>query len=119
MPLRLILLNLVSNAIKHHDKAIGLIEISVEEKADEYLIYVQDDGPGIDAEYHKKIFKMFQTLQPRDRVEGSGMGLAIAKKHIELYGGSITVNSSEGGGSCFMLSLPKTQVKQHSANLGH
>ena len=112
MPLRLILLNLVSNAIKHHDKDIGLVEISVDEQPEHYLISVKDDGPGINAEYHKKIFKMFQTLQPRDRVEGSGMGLAIVKKHIELFGGTIAVDSKEGEGSCFVLSLPKNQVKQ-------
>lgn len=110
MPLRLILLNLVSNAIKHHHKPEGLIQIDAKEKADEFMIYVKDDGPGIDAEYHTKIFKMFQTLQPRDRVEGSGMGLAIVKKHIELFGGSITVDPTEGSGSCFVLSLPKKQI---------
>ena len=45
---------------------------------------VQDDGPGIAHEYQEQIFKMFQTLKPRDQVEGSGMGLAMVKKNIEL-----------------------------------
>ena len=64
MPLRLILLNLVSNAIKHHDEKTGTIDISLEETTEHYLIKVADDGPGIEDTYHQKIFKMFQTLQP-------------------------------------------------------
>lgn len=112
MPLRLILLNLVSNAIKHHDEKTGTIDISLEETTEHYLIKVADDGPGIEDTYHQKIFKMFQTLQPRDRVEGSGMGLAIVRKHIELLGGSITLEPHSGRGSVFCISLPKNQVEK-------
>lgn len=112
MPLRLILLNLVSNAIKHHDEKTGSIDISLEETDEHYLIKVADDGPGIEDTYHQKIFKMFQTLQPRDRVEGSGMGLAIVRKHIELLGGSITLEPYSGRGSVFCISLPKNQIEK-------
>jgi PAS domain S-box-containing protein len=109
MPLQLILLNLISNAIKHREKDTGLIEVSVQEQDYQYLFAVKDDGPGIDPVYHDKIFKMFQTLKPRDRVEGSGMGLAIIRKHIELFGGTISVDSSEGQGCTFSFTWPKQQ----------
>jgi len=70
---------------------------------------VKDDGPGIAPIYHQKIFKMLQTLKPRDRVEGSGMGLAIVRKHIELFGGTIEVASEEGEGCAFIFTWPKQQ----------
>ncbi len=112
MPLQLILLNLISNAIKHHDKDTGSIEVDITEQADDYVFSVKDDGPGIDPTYHQKIFKMFQTLKPRDRVEGSGMGLAIVRKHIELWGGQITLDSTPGQGCVFHFTWPKQPIEQ-------
>jgi signal transduction histidine kinase len=70
---------------------------------------VRDDGPGIAPQYHERIFQMFQTLKPRDQVEGSGMGLAMAKKHVEAYGGKISVQSEPGLGSVFRFTWPKSQ----------
>jgi signal transduction histidine kinase len=49
---------------------------------------------------------MFQTLKPRDQVEGSGMGLAIVRKQVEIAGGSLSLQSSEGKGSTFHFTLP-------------
>jgi len=115
MPLQQILMNLISNAIKHHDKAQGCIEVSVEDCADRYVFAVQDDGPGIAARFHDQIFKMFQTLRPRDQVEGSGMGLAMVRKHVELHGGTIGVESGQGRGSIFRFTWPKQQKKQGEA----
>lgn len=110
MPLQQILMNLISNAIKHHDKKTGLIEVSIEDRGGSFDFTVRDDGPGISPQFHTKIFKMFQTLKPRDQVEGSGMGLAMARKHIELAGGTIVVDSAEGKGSIFHFTWPKTHV---------
>lgn len=62
---------------------------------------VSDDGPGIPEQYRTRIFEMFQTLKPRDVVEGSGMGLAIAKRLIQSYNGTIMVIGDEGRGACF------------------
>lgn len=107
-PLQRILCNLVNNAIKHHDKETGTVEISVEEQPARYLFSVKDDGPGIESKYHKRIFEMFQTLQSRDIVEGSGMGLAIVRKILMLYGGDITVESEKGCGTRFQFTWPKT-----------
>jgi signal transduction histidine kinase len=109
MPLQQILMNLISNAIKHHHKTEGCIKVTVEDDDGMYAFAVEDDGPGIPAQFHEQVFKMFQTLKPRDRVEGSGMGLAMVRKNVEVYGGTIKLESSEGGGSVFRFSWPKTQ----------
>jgi two-component system, LuxR family, sensor kinase FixL len=109
MPLQQILMNLISNAIKHHDKKQGCIEVAVDDCGDHYRFAVKDDGPGIAPEFHQRIFKMFQTLKPRDQVEGSGMGLTMVQKHIEVFGGTIALESSEGRGSTFRFTWPKQQ----------
>lgn len=85
--------NLISNALKHHDRSSGRVVISGCQRDGCYEFSVADDGPGISPEYHQRIFQMFQTLRPRDQVEGSGMGLTIAKKTVEQFGGTIAVVS--------------------------
>jgi signal transduction histidine kinase len=107
MPVQQILMNLVGNAIKHHHREQGRIELTVEDRGDSYAFAVKDDGPGIAAKYHDEIFKIFRTLKPRDQVEGTGMGLAIVRKHIEVAGGSIWLDSAEGEGSTFHFTWPK------------
>lgn len=108
-PLRQILLNLISNSIKHHDKKTG--EITINAYVFEHRIHIQvsDDGPGIPPSYHSRIFGMFETLRPRDEVEGSGLGLSIILKSIERYGGSITLDSSPetSRGSTFRFDFPE------------
>jgi signal transduction histidine kinase len=112
MPLQEILINLISNAIKHHDKKTGRIEIFVEDLGPHYRFSVRDDGPGIPAHFHEKIFKMFQTLKPRDKVEGSGMGLALARKYVEVSGGELRLESAPGLGSTFSFTWPKTRTNK-------
>jgi signal transduction histidine kinase len=107
VPLELALRNLVQNAIKHHHGDRGRIEIAVAEEADRVSIAVSDDGPGIAPEFHERIFRMFQTLRPRDEVEGSGMGLAVVKKVVEAHGGVITVESALGSGTTFRFTWPR------------
>jgi hypothetical protein len=107
MPLQQILINLISNAIKHHDKKAGRIEVSVEDLGADWRFSVKDDGPGIPAQYHEQIFKMFQTLKPRDQVEGSGMGLAMVRKHVDVAGGELKLESAVGQGCTFSFTWPK------------
>ena len=111
MPLQQIMTNLIGNAIKHHQSEAGLVEIGLTELEDYYSISVRDDGPGIEAAYHETVFRMFQTLRPRDQVEGSGMGLAVVKKHIELFGGRIEVQSDPRRGATFVFTWPKRQQR--------
>lgn len=107
IPFEQVLRNLFSNAIKHHDLETGKIRLDFENPDGEfYMFSVCDDGPGIPDKYQQRIFGMFQTLKPRDELEGSGMGLALIKKIVENYGGNIAVKS-EGRGACFRFSWPK------------
>lgn len=106
IPLELTLRNLISNAIKHHDRGDGTITIVATDQGDAVEFTVTDDGPGIAAEYHERIFAMFQTLRSRDEVEGSGMGLSIIKKTIESRGGTIAIESMEGEGATFRFTWP-------------
>jgi len=93
--------NLIGNAIKYNDKKEINIIISAEEKESEWLISVKDNGPGIDQRFHEKVFVIFQTLNPRDTVESTGVGLAIVKKIVEEEGGAIWVESQPGSGADF------------------
>lgn len=97
VPFEQVLRNLFSNAIKHHDKPVGHIDLLFERVANRYRFGVRDDGPGIPEEYHERIFGMFQTLKPRDETEGSGMGLAFVKKLIHAYNGRIWIESKGRG----------------------
>ncbi len=107
-PFEQVLRNLFSNAIKHHDREMGLIRLSYRELNEYFYEFtVCDDGPGIPEKFQQRIFGMFQTLKPRDELEGSGMGLALIKKIVENYGGQITLVST-GRGCCFSFSWPKT-----------
>jgi PAS domain S-box-containing protein len=104
--LELVLRNLLGNAIKHHGGERGCVVVRAEVEGEMVRIFVTDDGRGIDESFHDRIFEMFQTLQPRDEVEGSGMGLAIVKKLVESYGGSIGVESARGEGATFYFTWP-------------
>jgi len=108
-PLQQIFQNLIGNAIKHHDRENGTIEIDGAETGQFFRFTVKDDGPGIPPEFQEKIFGMFQTLKPRDKVEGSGMGLALVKKILERFGGEISVESGPGRGTAFIFTWPKEQ----------
>jgi len=107
MPLQHILMNLIGNGIKHHHQKTGKIGVTVEDAGDFYSFAVKDDGPGIAAQFHDQVFEMFRTLRPRDQVEGSGMGLAMVRKHIEVAGGRLRLESARGEGSTFRFTWPK------------
>jgi PAS domain S-box-containing protein len=104
--------NLISNAIKYHDKEKGLVRISSSETQNEYLFSIEDNGPGISKEFHEKIFIIFQTLQSRDKVESTGIGLTIVKRIIEEQGGKIWLDSEVGQGTKFTFQLPKVKASQ-------
>lgn len=106
VPLEQVFRNLINNAIKHHDRDDGKISIFCKPNGQTYGFSVTDDGPGIERKYHQQIFKMFETLSPRDTVEGSGMGLAVIKKIVESCGGSIGVESA-GRGTTFSFTWPR------------
>ncbi|HEX8385350.1 MAG TPA: PAS domain S-box protein [Rubricoccaceae bacterium] len=107
-PLELVFRNLVSNAVKHHDRPDGHVRVSARVAGRFAEFTVADDGPGIAPEYHERAFELFQTLRPRDEVEGSGMGLAVVKKTTESLGGTVRVESTPGAGAAFTFTWPLT-----------
>ena len=111
VPLETVLRNLIDNAIKHHDRSTGEVCVALRDLGDFVEFAITDDGPGIAEQYQTRIFEIFQTLKPRDQVEGSGIGLAIVKKIVESQAGTITVESGAGRGACFRFTWPK----QHHA----
>lgn len=99
--------NLIGNAVKYHDRADGRIRVSVEDADRFFAFTITDDGPGIDAAYHGKIFMIFQTLDAKDKRESTGIGLTIVKKIVEDQGGTIVVQSESGKGAAFRFLWPK------------
>lgn len=99
--------NLIGNAVRYMDKPKGLICVGCAEQDDAWTFSVCDNGPGIHEKYFEKIFKIFQTLAPRELSEGTGIGLAIVKKIAELNGGKVWVESKVGEGSTFFFTMPK------------
>ena len=110
-PLETVLLNLVTNAIKHHDCDRGRVSVGVEERPGEFVFTIADDGPGIPAEFHERVFEVFQTLRPRDEVESSGMGLAMVRKYVDLAGGGIEIRSNGERGTVFVVTWPRARVQ--------
>lgn len=99
--------NLLTNAVKHHDDPDRLfLSIEITESATAYRLAIADNGPGIDARFRERIFEVFQTLQSKDVLDSTGIGLAIVKKTVELMGGSISVTETDGGGATFIVEWP-------------
>lgn len=99
--------HLLNNAVNFMDKPQGEITVTCEENSQDWLFCIADNGPGIAPKYQKKIFKIFQTLAGHDDRKSTGLGLAVVKKIVELYGGSIWVESEVGRGSRFWFTLPR------------
>lgn len=103
-----LLQNLITNAIKYQPKdQAPLIEITVTEANDFWEIAIKDNGLGIPESQLSEIFKPFKRLHSWDKIKGSGLGLAICKKIVELHQGNLSVLSTPGLGSTFIIKLPK------------
>ena len=98
---------LIDNAVRYMDKDSPCIQIRCQAHLHGWTFYISDNGPGINEKYHKKIFGMFQRLSQDDTFKTTGMGLPIAKKIIEAYGGRIWVDSEMKNGSTFAFTWPK------------
>lgn len=100
--LRQVLQNLLSNAIKYHPHPeTGNITVTWRQAPAHHVFTITDDGAGIAPEYHERIFQIFQTLNERDSVESTGVGLTIVRKIVERHGGTVSVASAEGRGAAF------------------
>jgi light-regulated signal transduction histidine kinase (bacteriophytochrome) len=108
--IRQVFYSLIGNAVNFMDKSEGRVVINWSDEHGYWKFSVTDNGPGIEEEHFERIFKIFQTLSPRDSVESTGVGLTITKKIIEFYGGKVWVQSKPGEGSTFFFTLPKEQM---------
>ncbi|MBI6118944.1 GAF domain-containing sensor histidine kinase [Salegentibacter maritimus] len=104
-----VFMNLINNALKYNSKTIRKVDIGFETTDTHYCFSVSDNGNGIEKENFKKIFKLFTTLDVKDRDgnPGSGIGLATVKKHIEQMQGNIDVISKKGKGSTFKFKIKR------------
>jgi signal transduction histidine kinase len=111
-PLEQIVSNLLSNAIRHHDRERGVIRITAHILNEHLVLSVEDDGPGIEDCYQKQIFDLFQTLRPKDETDSSGIGLSIVKRIAEAQRGNVRVWSDPAvrRGTRFDVTLPLTPV---------
>lgn len=105
--------NLISNGVKYNDSDEGWIKIDHVDEKSQWVFSVSDNGPGIDPKYHKKVFRMFQTLHTKDEKESTGVGLTVTKKIVEFQGGRIWIESIPDQGCTFYFTIPKKR-KKHS-----
>jgi PAS domain S-box-containing protein len=111
-PLATVLRNLISNAVKHHDRDKGEIRVRVK-KQDALMVFeVCDDGPGVPPSAHDRICKLFQTLSSASDQPRSGIGLAVSKRLVKSHGGILEIDSSDNErGSVFRFTWPLVRRK--------
>lgn len=107
-----LLQNLISNAIKFRGKERPLVKVFAVAREHEQEIVVQDNGPGIQPEFHDRIFRLFQRLHGKQDYPGTGIGLAICRKIVECHGGRIWVESEPGKGAAFHFTLASQTVPE-------
>jgi light-regulated signal transduction histidine kinase (bacteriophytochrome) len=93
--------NLIENGIKYRREEVPRIEVGADRRGADWVFRVSDNGIGIDSKYFEKIFRIFQRLHDRKTYDGSGIGLAVAKRIVEHHGGHMWVESTPGQGSTF------------------
>jgi len=102
---------LIDNSLKYSKEGTApIVELDVVEKEKEYEFSIKDNGIGIDPQFYDKIFIIFQRLHNKDQYAGTGIGLAIAKRHVQFLGGRIWLESKPGEGTTFYFTIPK--IKQ-------
>ncbi len=99
--------NLVENGLKYNDKKQPIVTLGYADREDHHILRISDNGIGISSDSHEEVFGMFKRLHTQDKYEGTGIGLAICKKIVELLNGRIELDSVPGEGSTFTISLPK------------
>ncbi|MEP6992331.1 MAG: ATP-binding protein [bacterium] len=107
VPLQQVFMNLIGNAIKYGPR--DNLQVTVRAVADDEFVHfdVTDNGPGIDPKFHERIWQIFQTLAPRDEIEGTGIGLSVVRKLVESRGGRVWLDSAPGKGSTFSFTWPQ------------
>jgi PAS domain S-box-containing protein len=110
IPLQQVFMNLLGNAMKHTSREAPEVSVSWAEDGAFFEFTVGDNGPGIAPQFHERIFGIFQTLEARDKVEGTGIGLSVVKKIVEAKGGRVWVESDVGQGARFKFLWPAEEI---------
>jgi signal transduction histidine kinase len=99
--------NLIENGVKYMgEQTAPRIEIGAERRGWELVFFVRDNGMGIEPRYQEKVFGLFEKLDPKS--EGTGLGLALVKRIVDLYRGRIWLESAGAGqGTCVRFTLPE------------
>lgn len=105
-PLERILLNLLTNAVKHHDAPPGRIVVRCTKEEELLRFTVSDDGPGIDERHYERVFEIFRTVKAIEGQQASGLGLSIVKRTVELYGGRVGIEPNTPKGTTFWFTWP-------------
>ncbi len=105
--LQQVFLNLMGNALKHGGRPDVRVDVSVADAGEWWEFRVADNGPGIAPEFHERVWGIFQILEARDKVESTGIGLAVVKKIIENKGGKAWIEESPSGGAAFVFRWPR------------
>lgn len=100
--------NLIDNAVKHHPRPTGRVQVTWRELPDAIEYSVCDDGDGIPADQRERVFQLFQTLSGRPG--STGIGLALVRKVVQSAGGTVAIEDNQPRGACFRVRLPRTRA---------
>jgi PAS domain S-box-containing protein len=107
-----LLQNLIGNGLKYHDDAPPLVQVTAERNESGWKLAVRDNGIGIEAKHHERIFEIFLRLHTNDKYPGTGIGLAVCRRIVLRHGGRLWVESQIGHGSTFYFTLPDRSANQ-------
>jgi PAS domain S-box-containing protein len=117
-PLQQVLRNLIDNALKHHDGAVGRIVVAARKRGDFYEFSVTDDGPGIPEEDRERIFGTFEKGRATEE-PGHGLGLALVRRLVETYGGTIRAEAARPRGAVFRFTWPMHMAATENTDADH
>ncbi|HEX7836629.1 MAG TPA: GAF domain-containing protein, partial [Kofleriaceae bacterium] len=105
--LQQVFLHLISNALQHAGRDDVVVRISAHDRGDDWELVVEDNGVGIPREHHARVWQLFQTLQSRDAVDTTGIGLALVRKQVESHGGRVWIDPETAVGATLRFTWPK------------
>lgn len=105
--LQQVFLHLISNALQHAGRDDVVVRISTHDRGDDWEFVVEDNGVGIPREHHGRVWQLFQTLEARDAVETTGIGLALVRKQVESHGGRVWIDPEAAVGATLRFTWPK------------
>ena len=118
--LKVVLRNMISNAVKYSSqREVGIIEVGVEDKGNETVLYVRDNGVGFNMRYVNKLFGVFQRLHSTEEFEGTGIGLASVRRIVQRHGGRVWAEGAIDQGATFYIALPKFASQDTNIDTGN